>query len=138
MTVADFDKAAALSAAPSCAQHAVRAFLDSGSGGAIVNVLQVPPQVIPKPAFVGYSVSKGGMQNHAHAGAGVCVTCMSGPRLGPARQIINRSWIDDPERVAAVESHSDARPAGDGEEMGRGRSPCNDEAAYHWRDACSC
>lgn len=43
----------------------MRHFLDEGTGGSIVNVSSVH-QVIPKPRFVGYSVSKGGMQNLTH------------------------------------------------------------------------
>src|SRR5918911_3510233 len=59
-----FDKVLAvnLRGAFLCAQRAVRHFLDSRRPGAIVNVSSVH-QLIPKPRFVGYSVSKGGMQN---------------------------------------------------------------------------
>lgn len=61
LPVADFDKVLAvnLRGAFLCAQHAVREFLDSGKGGSIVNMPSVH-QLIPKPRFVGYSVSKGG------------------------------------------------------------------------------
>ena len=64
LSVRDFDTVLAvnLRGAFLCAQQAIRRFLDSGRGGAIVNVSSVH-QVIPKPRFVGYSVSKGGMQN---------------------------------------------------------------------------
>ena len=94
-------------------------FLDSGRGGAIVNVSSVH-QVIPKPRFVGYSVSKGGMQNLTHtlaleyAARGIRVN-----GIGPGATVtpINRSWIDDPVKRAAVESHIPMRRAGDAEEM---------------------
>ena len=102
-----------------CAQQAVRRFLDSGRGGVIVNVSSVH-QVIPKPRFVGYSVSKGGMQNLTHtlaleyAARGIRVN-----GIGPGATVtpINRSWIDDPVKRKAVESHIPMRRAGDAEEM---------------------
>ena len=94
-------------------------FLDCGRGGAIVNVSSVH-QVIPKPRFVGYSVSKGGMQNLTHtlaleyAARGIRVN-----GIGPGATVtpINRSWIDDPVKRQAVESHIPMRRAGDAEEM---------------------
>jgi glucose 1-dehydrogenase len=108
--VQDFDKVLAvnLRGAFLCAQAAIRLFLAAGTGGAIVNVSSVH-QVIPKPRFVGYSVSKGGMQNLTHtlaleyAARGIRVN-----GLGPGVTItpINRSWVDDPVKRAAVESHT--------------------------------
>jgi glucose 1-dehydrogenase len=135
LAVADFDKVLAVNLRGSflCAQQAVRAFLAGGSGGAIVNVSSVH-QVIPKPRFVGYSVSKGGMQNLTHtlaleyASRGIRVN-----GLGPGATVtpINRSWIDDPVKRAAVESHIPMRRAGDAEEMAAAAAfLCSDEAAY--------
>ncbi len=134
LAVADFDKVLAvnLRGAFLCAQHAIRAFL-AGDGGAIVNVSSVH-QVIPKPRFVGYSVSKGGMANLTHslalefASRGIRVN-----GIGPGATVtpINRSWIDDPVKRAAVESHIPMRRAGDAEEMGAAAAfLCSDEAAY--------
>ena len=121
LPVADFDKVLAvnLRGAFLCAQHAVREFLDSGKGGSIVNMSSVH-QLIPKPRFVGYSVSKGGMQNLTHtlaleyAARGIRVN-----GVGPGATVtpINRSWIDDPVKREAVESHIPMRRAGDSEEM---------------------
>jgi len=135
LPVADFDKVLAvnLRGAFLCAQQAVRHFLDSGRGGSIVNVSSVH-QVIPKPRFVGYSVSKGGMQNLTHtlaleyAARGIRVN-----GVGPGATVtpINRSWIDDPVKRAAVESHIPMRRAGDSEEMAAAVAfLCSDEAAY--------
>jgi glucose 1-dehydrogenase len=135
LAVEDFDKVLAvnLRGAFLCAQHAVRHFLDSGRGGSIVNVSSVH-QVIPKPRFVGYSVSKGGMQNLTHtlaleyAARGVRVN-----GIGPGATVtpINRSWIDDPVKRQAVESHIPMRRAGDAEEMAAVTAfLCSDEAAY--------
>src|SRR5919206_3408604 len=56
---AQFDKVLAvnLRGAFLCAREAIKHFLDNG-GGAIVNVTSVH-QMIPKPSYLGYSVSKG-------------------------------------------------------------------------------
>ena len=135
LAVEDFDKVLAvnLRGAFLCAQQAVRRFLDSGRGGVIVNVSSVH-QVIPKPRFVGYSVSKGGMQNLTHtlaleyAARGIRVN-----GIGPGATVtpINRSWIDDPVKRKAVESHIPMRRAGDAEEMAAVTAfLCSDEAAY--------
>jgi glucose 1-dehydrogenase len=135
LAVEDFDRVLAvnLRGAFLCAQQAVRHFLDSARGGSIVNVSSVH-QVIPKPRFVGYSVSKGGMQNLTHtlaleyAARGVRVN-----GIGPGATVtpINRSWIDDPVKRKAVESHIPMRRAGDAEEMAAVTAfLCSDEAAY--------
>jgi glucose 1-dehydrogenase len=62
LPVAAFDKVLAvnLRGAFLCAQRAVRHFLDADRPGVIVNVSSVH-QLIPKPRFVGYSVSKRAM-----------------------------------------------------------------------------
>jgi glucose 1-dehydrogenase len=130
-----FDKVLAvnLRGAFLCAQQAVRHYLDSGRGGVILNVSSVH-QVIPKPRFLGYSVSKGGMQNLTHtlaleyAARGIRVN-----GIGPGATVtpINRSWIDDPVKRQAVESHIPMRRAGDAEEMAAAAAfLCSDEAAY--------
>jgi glucose 1-dehydrogenase len=121
LSVHDFDRVLGvnLRGAFLCAQQAIRHFLTRGQGGAIVNVSSVH-QLIPKPRFVGYSVSKGGMQNLTrtlaleYAARGIRVN-----GIGPGATItpINRSWIDDPVKRAAVESHIPMRRAGDASEM---------------------
>ncbi|HEU4911375.1 MAG TPA: SDR family oxidoreductase, partial [Actinomycetes bacterium] len=102
-------------------------------GGSIVNVSSVH-QVIPKPRFLGYSVSKGGMQNLTrtlaleYAGDGVRVN-----GIGPGATVtpINRAWIDDPAKREAVEKHIPMRRAGDSEEMAAAVAfLCSDEALY--------
>lgn len=135
LAVADFDRVLAvnLRGAFLCAQAAIRHFLDVGRPGSIVNVSSVH-QLIPKPRFVGYSVSKGGMQNLTrtlaleYAGRGIRVN-----GIGPGATVtpINRSWIDDPVKRAMVESHIPMRRAGDAEEMAAVTAfLCSDEAAY--------
>jgi len=135
LAVADFDKVLAvnLRGAFLCAQQAIRHWLDTARPGVIVNVSSVH-QVIPKPRFVGYSVSKGGMQNLTHtlaleyASRGIRVN-----GIGPGATVtpINRSWIDDPVKRAMVESHIPMRRAGWSDEMAAATAfLCSDEAGY--------
>ena len=135
LSAADFDKVLAvnLRGAFLCARGAVRAFLAAGQPGIIINVSSVH-QVIPKPRFLGYSVSKGGMQNLTRslalefAARGIRVN-----GIGPGATVtpINRSWIDDPVKRRMVEDHIPMRRAGGAEEMAAAAAfLASDEAAY--------
>jgi glucose 1-dehydrogenase len=135
LSAADFDKVLAvnLRGAFLCARQAVRSFLSTERPGVIVNVSSVH-QLIPKPRFLGYSVSKGGMQNLTrslaleYAGRGIRVNGI-GP--GATVTLINRSWIDDPVKRRMVEEHIPMRRAGGAEEMAAAAAfLCSDEAAY--------
>ena len=118
----DFDKVLAvnLRGAFLCAREAIRHFLEEGKPGVIINVSSVH-QLIPKPDYLGYSVSKGGMQNLTrtlaleYAGRGIRVN-----GIGPGATVtpINRAWIDDPVKREMVESHIPMGRAGTAEEMG--------------------
>jgi glucose 1-dehydrogenase len=102
-----------------CAREAIRAFLADDKTGSIVNISSVH-QIIPKPGYLGYSTSKGGMQNLTrtlaleYAGRGIRVN-----GVGPGATVtpINRAWIDDPAKRAQVEEHIPMRRAGDADEM---------------------
>jgi glucose 1-dehydrogenase len=116
-----------------CAQHAIQHWLKEDKSGVIINVSSVH-QIIPKPRFVGYSVSKGGMQNLTqtlaleYAGRKIRVNA-----IGPGATVtpINRAWIDDPEKKAMVESHIPMGRAGEAEEMAEAAAfLCSDLAAY--------
>lgn len=116
-----------------CAQRAIQHWLAEDKPGAILNVSSVH-QVIPKPRFVGYSVSKGGMQNLTHtlaleyAGRKIRVNA-----IGPGATItpINRAWVDDPEKRAMVESHIPMGRAGEADEMAEAAAfLCSDLALY--------
>jgi glucose 1-dehydrogenase len=116
-----------------CAREAIRRYLDQGTGGSIVNISSVH-QVIPKPGYLGYSVSKGGMQNLTktlaleYAVEGIRVN-----GVGPGATItpINRAWVDDPVKAAAVEEHIPLRRAGTADEMaGVTCFLASEEAAY--------
>ncbi len=103
-----------------CAREAIRHFLAEGKPGVIINVSSVH-QLIPKPGYLGYSVSKGGMQNLTRtlalefAARGIRVN-----GIGPGATVtpINRAWIDDPVKREQVESHIPMRRAGTADEMG--------------------
>jgi glucose 1-dehydrogenase len=133
--IAAFDKVIAvnLRGAYLCAKEAIKHFLEEGKPGVVINVSSVHQQ-IPKPRFIGYSASKGGMQNLTttlaleYAGQGIRVNA-----VGPGATVtpINRSWIDDPEKRAMVESHIPMGRAGTAEEMAAVTAfLCSDEAAY--------
>jgi glucose 1-dehydrogenase len=132
---AAFDKVIAvnLRGAFLAAREAIRHFLATEKPGAIVNVSSVH-QLIPKPDYLGYSVSKGGMQNLTrtlaleYAGRGIRVN-----GVGPGATVtpINRAWIDDPEKRAQVEEHIPMRRAGSADEMaGVTAFLASDEAGY--------
>src|SRR6266568_3842570 len=103
-----------------CAREAIRHFLAENKPGVIINVSSVH-QLIPKPDYLGYSVSKGGMQNLTrtlaleYAGRGIRVN-----GIGPGATItpINSAWIDDPVKREQVESHIPMARAGTADEMG--------------------
>jgi glucose 1-dehydrogenase len=131
----DFDKVLAvnLRGAFMCAREAIKHWLDEDKPGSIVNVSSVH-QLIPKPDYLGYSVSKGGMQNLTrtlaleYAGRGVRVN-----GVGPGATItpINRAWVEDPEKRAQVEEHIPMRRAGTADEMaGVTAFLASDDAAY--------
>ncbi len=135
LSSADFDRVLAvnLRGAFLCAREAIRHWLREGKPGVIVNVSSVH-QLIPKPDYLGYSVSKGGMQNLTrtlaleYAARGIRVN-----GIGPGATVtpINRAWIDDPVKREQVESHIPMRRAGTADEMGG--VACflaSDDAAY--------
>jgi glucose 1-dehydrogenase len=116
-----------------CAREQVRQLLADDRPGAIVNVSSVH-QLIPKPKFLGYSVSKGGMQNLTrtlaleYAGRGIRVN-----GIGPGATVtpINRAWIDDPVKRDMVTAHIPMGRAGGAEEMAAAAAfLLSDEAAY--------
>jgi glucose 1-dehydrogenase len=121
LSSADFDRVLAvnLRGAFLCAREAIRHFLAEGKAGSIVNVSSVH-QLIPKPNYLGYSTSKGGMQNLTRslalefAGRGIRVN-----GIGPGATVtpINRAWIDDPVKRAQVEEHIPMQRAGEADEM---------------------
>lgn len=116
-----------------CAREAIGHFLERNRPGAILNVSSVH-ELIPKPRFLSYSVSKGGLHNMTrtlaleYAGRGIRVNA-----IGPGATVtpINRAWVDDPEKRREVEAHIPMSRAGDAEEMASAAAfLCSDEASY--------
>jgi glucose 1-dehydrogenase len=121
LSSADFDRVLAVNLRGSflCARETIRHFLAEDKGGSIANISSVH-QLIPKPNYLGYSTSKGGMQNLTrtlaleYAARGIRV---NGVGPGATLTPINRAWIDDPAKRAQVEEHIPMRRAGDADEM---------------------
>ncbi|MAT47531.1 MAG: sugar dehydrogenase [Verrucomicrobiaceae bacterium] len=116
-----------------CAQRTLADLRQREQPGVIINVSSVH-EIIPKPGFIGYSASKGGMQNLTrtlaleYAPHGIRV---NGVAPGATITPINRAWIDDPKARAVVESHIPMGRSGTPEEMaGLAAYLCSDEASY--------
>ena len=135
LSSADFDKVLAvnLRGAFLCAREAIKHFLAEDKPGSIVNISSVH-QLIPKPSYLGYSVSKGGMMNLTrtlaleYAGRGIRVNA-----VGPGATVtpINRAWVDDPVKRAMVTDHIPMPRPGEADEMaGVVAFLASDDAAY--------
>jgi glucose 1-dehydrogenase len=102
-----------------CSREALRHFLARGGGGVILSNSSVH-QIIPKPDFIGYSLSKGAMGNMTrtlaleYANRGIRVNA-----VGPGAIItpINKAWKDDPKARAGVEAHIPMGRSGESEEI---------------------
>src|SRR5262245_338406 len=116
-----------------CAQAAIRHFLSRPGGGVILNCSSVH-EIIPKPAYVAYSVSKGGLGNLTrtlaleYAGRGIRVN-----GLGPGATLtdMNSAWAGDPQARRNVESHIPMKRAATPEEIaGVFAFLASDDASY--------
>ena len=115
-----------------CARETIKHFL-SQNGGIIINVSSVH-EIIPRPFYASYSISKGGMENLTktlaleYAKYGIRVNAIApGATITP----INQAWVDDPQQKAIVESHIPLGRAGTAEEMAAAVAfLASDEAAY--------
>ncbi len=135
LDMADFDRVIGvnLRGAFLCAREALRHFVAANKPGVILNNSSVH-EIIPKPGYVSYSISKGGLENMTrtlaleYAGRGVRVNSVSpGAIVTP----INNSWINDPAARAGVESHIPMGRAGSAEEMAAVFAfLASDEASY--------
>jgi glucose 1-dehydrogenase len=102
-----------------CAREALRHFLSRGGGGVILNNSSVH-EIVPKPKYLSYSISKGGMENLTktlaleYADRGIRVNA-----VGPGAVVtpINRAWIDNPSARAEVESHIPMTRAAEADEI---------------------
>jgi glucose 1-dehydrogenase len=102
-----------------CARAALQHFLAQDKTGIIINVSSVH-QIIPRPYYVSYSISKGGMQNLTrtlaleYADRNIRVN-----GIGPGATLtpINKDWENDPKKRAEVAQHIPLGRVGTPEEM---------------------
>lgn len=102
-----------------CSREAIKHYLSRPGGGVIVNNSSVH-EIIPKPEYLPYSISKGGMENLTktlgleYANRGIRVNA-----VGPGAIVtpINMNWINDPVKKQEVESHIPMGRAGEAAEI---------------------
>lgn len=135
LEMSDFDRIIGvnLRGAFMCSREAIRHFLSTGKGGVIVNNSSVH-EIIPKPKYVPYSISKGGMENMTktlaleYSDRNIRVNA-----VGPGAIVtpINNAWINDPKARAEVESHIPMGRPGSAEEIaGVFAFLASDESSY--------
>jgi glucose 1-dehydrogenase len=135
LETADFDRVIAvnLRGAYLCARETIKHLLSTNRQGIIINISSVH-EIIPRPMYVSYSISKGGMENLTktlaleYANRGIRVNAIApGATITP----INEDWTNNPEKKAIVESHIPMNRAGTSEEMAAAVAfLASDEAAY--------
>lgn len=134
LKTSDFDKVinVNLRGAYLCARETIKHFLARGNGGVIINVSSVH-EIIPRPQYVSYSISKGGMENMTktlaleYAPQNIRVNAIA---PGATATPIN-SWTDDPKKRKEVESHIPMGRVGTSEEMAAITAfLASDDAAY--------
>lgn len=116
-----------------CAREVIAHLLQQAKPGVIVNISSVHER-IPKPRYVGYAVSKGGMRTLTrtlaleYARHGIRVNA-----IGPGAIVtdINRAWVDDPDKRRLVENHIPLGRAGYADEIAAATVfLCSDAGAY--------
>ncbi len=131
----DFDRVISINlrGAYLCARETIKHLLSRNAQGVIINISSVH-EIIPRPMYISYSISKGGMENMTktlaleYANRGIRVNAIApGATITP----INEEWTNDPEKKAVVESHIPMGRAGTSEEMAASVAfLASDEAAY--------
>lgn len=135
LATADFDKVIQvnLRGAYLCARETIKHFMQRNEGGIIINVSSVH-EIIPRPTYVSYAMSKGAMENMTktlaleYAPHGIRVNAIApGATITP----INSSWTEDPQKQREVESHIPMGRVGTAEEMAAATGfLASDDAAY--------
>ncbi|NDJ19965.1 SDR family oxidoreductase [Myxacorys almedinensis] len=116
-----------------CARETIKHLLSQNRSGVIINISSVH-EIIPRPLYLSYSVSKGGMENLTktlaleYADRNIRVNAIApGATVTP----INQEWVDDPEKQKVVESHIPMKRAGESAEMAAAVAfLASDEASY--------
>jgi glucose 1-dehydrogenase len=135
LSAAEFDRVLAtnLRGAFICARETIKHLLSRQQAGTIINISSVH-EIIPRPNYLSYSISKGGMGNLTktlaleYADRQIRVNAIApGATVTP----INQEWVENPDKQAVVESHIPMRRAGTSEEMAAAVAfLASDEAAY--------
>ena len=120
LETADFDKVMQVNmrGAYLCAKQAIAHFVERGSRGIIINVSSVH-EIIPRPEYISYSMSKGAMENMTktlaleYAPHGIRINAIA---PGATATPIN-SWTENEEKRKEVESHIPMGRVGTSEEM---------------------
>ena len=133
--IVEFDKVLSINlrAVFLLSQQAIRYFLKHNKSGVIVNNSN-NHEIVPKPGFVAYSVSKGGLGNLTrtlaleYAGRKIRVNAVApGATVTP----LNASWTDDPQKRKKVEEHIPLGRVAEAEEVaGVFSFLASDDAAY--------
>jgi glucose 1-dehydrogenase len=116
-----------------CARETIKHLLSRKQSGTVINISSVH-EIIPRPAYLSYAISKGGMGNLTktlaleYANRQIRVNAIApGATITP----INEAWTGDPAQTAIVESHIPMGRAGTSEEMAAAVAfLASDEAAY--------
>ena len=119
--MADFDRVLGvnLRGAFLCSRAAIAHFLTRAGGGVVLMNTSVH-EIIPKPGYASYSISKGGLGSLTrtlaleYADRGIRVNAV-GP--GAIETPMNAAWTGDPDARAAVERHIPIGRAGRPEEV---------------------
>ncbi len=134
LATSDFDKVISINlrGAYLCARESIKHFLQQGKGGIIINISSVH-EIIPRPQYVSYAMSKGGMENMTktlaleYAPQNIRVNAVA---PGATATPIN-SWTEDTEKKQEVESHIPMGRVGTSEEMAAITAfLASDDAAY--------
>ena len=116
-----------------CAREIIKHLLSRQQAGTIINISSVH-EIIARPIYLSYSISKGGMGNLTktlaleYADRQIRVNAIApGATVTP----INQDWIDHPDKKAVVESHIPMSRAGTSEEIAAAVAfLASDEAPY--------
>lgn len=135
LSTADFDKVIQvnLRGAYLCARETLKHLMQRGEGGIIINISSVH-EIIPRPTYVSYSMSKGAMENMTktlaleYAPYGIRINAIApGATVTP----INSSWTEDPAKRKEVESHIPMGRVGTAAEMAAATGfLASDDATY--------